>query len=66
MDVSIVRSEIKAWEHAFKAKHAREPSVQDIKDEPAIGTFCRPTLAFLGVESSLSRKVQAVQEAQQG
>ncbi|TCD62846.1 hypothetical protein EIP91_006359 [Steccherinum ochraceum] len=36
MDVATVRAEIKAWEHAYRAKHGRHPTVQDIKDEPAI------------------------------
>ena len=37
MDVASVRAEIKAWERDFRAKHGRDPSVQEIKDQPAIG-----------------------------
>jgi hypothetical protein len=37
LHVASVRSEIKAWERSFKDSHGREPSVQDIKAQPAIG-----------------------------
>ncbi|KAI0375241.1 hypothetical protein BV20DRAFT_1117647 [Pilatotrama ljubarskyi] len=36
MDVGALRAEIKAWERDFKAKHGRDPSVQEIKQQPAI------------------------------
>ncbi|KZP31145.1 hypothetical protein FIBSPDRAFT_883424 [Athelia psychrophila] len=36
MDVSAVRAHIKSWERDFKAEHGRGPSVQDIKEQPAI------------------------------
>lgn len=35
-DVVSLRTEIKAWERDFKSKFSRDPSVQDIKDQPAI------------------------------
>ncbi|KLO20733.1 hypothetical protein SCHPADRAFT_934550 [Schizopora paradoxa] len=35
-DVHTLRAELKSWEHAFKAKHKRTPTVQDIKDNPEI------------------------------
>lgn len=35
-DVVSLRAEIKAWEREFKSKFSRDPSVQDIKDQPAI------------------------------
>lgn len=35
-DVVSLRAEIKAWERDFKSKFSRDPSVQDIKDQPAI------------------------------
>jgi hypothetical protein len=38
MDVSALRAEIKAWERDFKAQNGAEPTVQDIKDRPHIGT----------------------------
>ncbi|KAF7981176.1 hypothetical protein HWV62_34959 [Athelia sp. TMB] len=37
MDVSAVRAHIKSWEREFKAQHGRDPSVQDIRDQPDIG-----------------------------
>ncbi|RDB29104.1 hypothetical protein Hypma_015732 [Hypsizygus marmoreus] len=36
MDVSTVKAEIKAWERSFKSTHGRDPSVQDIKQQPNI------------------------------
>ncbi|KAJ7361487.1 hypothetical protein DFH08DRAFT_375734 [Mycena albidolilacea] len=33
-DVSALKTEIKTWERSFRAKHGREPSVQDIKNQP--------------------------------
>ncbi|KAI0361367.1 hypothetical protein OH77DRAFT_1391322 [Trametes cingulata] len=36
MDVGALRAEIKAWERDFRAKHGRDPSVQEIKEQPAI------------------------------
>ncbi|KAI8980772.1 DNA replication and checkpoint protein-domain-containing protein [Trametes punicea] len=36
MDVAALRAEIKAWERGFRANHGRDPSVQEIKDQPAI------------------------------
>lgn len=39
MDLSALKSEIKRWEHNFKSRHGRDPTVQDIKDRPDIGTW---------------------------
>ncbi|KAL4241622.1 DNA replication regulator SLD2 [Abortiporus biennis] len=36
MDVAALKSEIKKWEHEFRKKHGRNPSVQEIKDNPPI------------------------------
>ncbi|KAI0673374.1 DNA replication and checkpoint protein-domain-containing protein [Trametes maxima] len=36
MELPVLKAEIKAWERDFKATHGREPSVQDIKQQPAI------------------------------
>ncbi|KAI0830550.1 hypothetical protein BC628DRAFT_1312800 [Trametes gibbosa] len=36
MDVAVLRAEIKSWERDFKAKNGHGPSVQEIKDQPAI------------------------------
>lgn len=38
MEATTLRSEIKAWERAFRSDHGRDPTVQDIKENPAIGT----------------------------
>ncbi|KAF8560194.1 hypothetical protein OG21DRAFT_1480026 [Imleria badia] len=35
-DLALVRAEIKCWERDFANKHARDPSVQDIREQPAI------------------------------
>ncbi|THV06034.1 hypothetical protein K435DRAFT_849478 [Dendrothele bispora CBS 962.96] len=35
-DVPALRAEIKAWERKFKDTHGRDPSVQDIRDNPDI------------------------------
>ena len=39
MDVLTLRAEIKTWERAFRASNSRDPSVQDIKENPEIGWF---------------------------
>ena len=44
MDLSTLRSQIKSWEHDFKAQNARHPSVQDIKVQPHIGITSRSSL----------------------
>ncbi|CCM04206.1 uncharacterized protein FIBRA_06372 [Fibroporia radiculosa] len=36
MDVASLRAEIKAWEREFRGMHSRNPSIQEIKDQPAI------------------------------
>ncbi|KAF9650325.1 hypothetical protein BDM02DRAFT_1459970 [Thelephora ganbajun] len=36
MDVAALRSEIKAWERDFKADNGRDPTIQDIKDQPDV------------------------------
>ncbi|KAG0704375.1 hypothetical protein DFH29DRAFT_380764 [Suillus ampliporus] len=35
-DVASLRAEIKTWEREFKLKFSRDPSVQDIKEQPAV------------------------------
>ncbi|KAG2154644.1 hypothetical protein DEU56DRAFT_725517 [Suillus clintonianus] len=35
-DVASLRAEIKAWERDFNSKFSRDPSVKDIKDQPAV------------------------------
>ena len=39
MDVATLRAEIKSWERDFRANHGRDPSIQEIKDQPAIGVW---------------------------
>ena len=41
MSVTDIRSEIKAWERAFKSKYFKDPTIQDIKDRPDIGECLR-------------------------
>ncbi|KAH9948174.1 hypothetical protein B0H21DRAFT_734929 [Amylocystis lapponica] len=36
MDIASLRSEIKAWERDFRNKHARDPTIHEIKAQPAI------------------------------
>ncbi|KAH9944180.1 uncharacterized protein BXZ73DRAFT_96673 [Epithele typhae] len=36
MDLTTLRAEIKTWERAFRAENGRDPSVQEIKAQPAI------------------------------
>ncbi|OSC99433.1 hypothetical protein PYCCODRAFT_1415684 [Trametes coccinea BRFM310] len=36
MDAATLKAEIKAWERNFRADHGRDPSIQEIKDQPAI------------------------------
>jgi hypothetical protein len=47
-DVASLRAEIKTWERTFKAKKGREPTVDDIKKLPDIGSSFDPShAAFL-------------------
>ncbi|KAI0801032.1 DNA replication and checkpoint protein-domain-containing protein [Fomes fomentarius] len=36
MDVPTLRAEIKTWEREFRATHGRDPTIQEIKEQPAI------------------------------
>lgn len=45
-ELAAVRTEIKAWEREFRSAQGRDPSVQDIKDHPHIGT-CPAIVAFV-------------------
>lgn len=36
-EVAALRTELKAWERSFRATHGRDPSIQDIKEEPNLG-----------------------------
>jgi hypothetical protein len=45
-DLAIVRAEIKAWERNFRVSNGRQPSVQDIRDQPQIGIFPRTMHIF--------------------
>ncbi|KAH0838157.1 hypothetical protein J3R83DRAFT_6408 [Lanmaoa asiatica] len=40
--LALVRAEIKTWERDFVSRHGRDPTVQDIRDQPPIGapSFC--------------------------
>ncbi|OBZ79444.1 DNA replication regulator SLD2 [Grifola frondosa] len=56
MELSSVRAEIKAWERDFKSRFGREPSVQEIKAQPAIASKYKryKTLSKASASSSLS------------
>jgi len=41
-DLATVRAEIKSWERSFKETNGRPPSVDDIKQNDAIGVSNRP------------------------
>ena len=53
-NVASLRAQIKAWERDFKSKFARDPTVQDIRDQPAIGVshrvHCRVTLHSISLQ----------------
>ncbi|KAH9937232.1 DNA replication and checkpoint protein-domain-containing protein [Fomitopsis serialis] len=36
MDVATLRAELKAWERDFRNEHSRNPTIEEIKDQPAI------------------------------
>ncbi len=67
MDVSVVRAEIKSWERQFRKQHARDPTVQEIKDHPAIGESLPVCLSRKHCSSCLfslsySGEIQALQK----
>ena len=39
MDVAALRAELKTWERDFRSTHSRNPTVDEIKEQPAIGTW---------------------------
>jgi hypothetical protein len=40
MDLSTVKTAVKAWEKAFKLRHGRDPTKEEIKKDPSgIGRF---------------------------
>jgi hypothetical protein len=40
-DIANVRADIKAWERKFKETNGREPTIDDIKKQPAVGASRR-------------------------
>ena len=46
--LALVRAEIKTWERDFASTHGRDPSVQDIRDQPSIG---RPSFRRVSARS---------------
>jgi hypothetical protein len=53
-EITALRTEIKAWERSFKVTNGRGPSVQDIRDQPQIGTLCMHShrhMAFISAPS---------------
>ncbi|KAI0720025.1 hypothetical protein C8T65DRAFT_634612 [Cerioporus squamosus] len=61
MDVAALRAEIKAWERDFRASHGRDPSVQEIKSQPAIAAKYKlyKSLSKASSSGSLSRPARA-------
>jgi hypothetical protein len=62
-DLSTVRTEIKTWERTFKSINQRDPSIQDIREQPAIGTTFLSSLLHLSDGLQFRGEIQAVQEA---
>lgn len=62
-DAAVLKKEIKAWEHEFKAKHGRGPKVPDIKANTAIGAF--PTRSVILPLTKHREQVQGVEETKQ-
>lgn len=59
-DVASLRAEIKNWERTFTASEGRNPSVDDIKRLPHIGSTARP-LILTPSSTPSSTEIQAVQ-----
>jgi hypothetical protein len=36
-ELATARAEVKAWERSFKQENGREPTVDDIRKQPAVG-----------------------------
>jgi hypothetical protein len=39
-ELASVRAEVKAWERNFKRENGRDPTVDDIRKQPAVGVSC--------------------------
>ncbi|CDO73461.1 hypothetical protein BN946_scf185013.g96 [Trametes cinnabarina] len=59
MDAATLKAEIKAWERDFRAKHARDPSIQEIKDQPAIAAKYKLYKSLSKPSTSLSHTKHA-------
>ena len=57
MDVAALRAEIKAWERDFKALHGRQPSIDEIRQQPRIGT-CSPLSFSISFPSLTTHNAQ--------
>src|ERR1700688_1080064 len=61
--LSSLRSQIKSWERDFKLSHGRDPSIQDIKDQPPIGilstlySFFHSTTFYIAEKYKLYKKL---------
>lgn len=65
MDLATLRADIKTWERDFKAHHGRQPTIEEIKQLPAMGTYRISSFTDLLSYPITSRKVQALQETLQ-
>ncbi|RPD82322.1 hypothetical protein L226DRAFT_22696 [Lentinus tigrinus ALCF2SS1-7] len=61
MDVATLRAEIKTWERDFRATHGRDPSIQEIKDQPAMAAKYKryKSLSKASSSGSLSRPARS-------
>ncbi|GAA5912791.1 uncharacterized protein JCM6883_006236 [Sporobolomyces salmoneus] len=65
---SNLKQELKAWEANFRAKHGTDPTKQDIKQEPDIGSFSSSELLVareLTSSSSSARKYKEYNKSKQ-
>ena len=63
MDVKSLKTEIKAWENAFKASNKRNPTVDDIKNQPEVGKSRFVTLLHSWHRWKSSWEIQTLQKA---
>ncbi|KAM5530730.1 hypothetical protein V8D89_015590 [Ganoderma adspersum] len=61
MDVAALRAEIKAWERDFRTSHGRDPSIQEIKDQPHIAAKYKlyKSLSKAGPSRTLSQHARS-------
>ncbi|KAJ7109965.1 hypothetical protein C8R44DRAFT_883981 [Mycena epipterygia] len=55
-EISALRTELKSWERSFRATHGRDPSIQDIKEQPNLAEKYKRHKKLSKAESSHSTK----------